>query len=68
MIDLPTCIYLMQAPNQDGLEKLSEDLSANQIDHQLWIEQPEGYPTCLATKPYPKETLRPFFKELKLFK
>lgn len=58
----------MQAPNQDELEKLSKDLSANQIDHKLWIERPEGYPTCLATKPYPKEKLRPFFKKLKLFK
>ncbi|KAK2557886.1 putative peptidyl-tRNA hydrolase PTRHD1 [Acropora cervicornis] len=59
---------VLEAPSQDGLEELSKSLSANQIDHKLWIEQPEGYPTCLATKPYPKATLRPFFKELKLFK
>jgi len=25
------------------------------IAHWLWIEQPEGIPTCLATKPYLKQ-------------
>ena len=60
-------LYL-QAPSQDELEKLSQDLSANQIDHKLWIEQPENYPTCLATKPYPKQQIQSFFKKLKLFK
>ena len=23
--------------------------------HKLWVEQPENFPTCLATKPCPKE-------------
>ena len=23
--------------------------------HNLWVEQPENFPTCLATKPCPKE-------------
>lgn len=61
-------ILYLQAPSQDELEKLSQDLSANQIDHKLWIEQPENYPTCLATKPYPKQQIQSFFKKLKLFK
>jgi len=59
---------VLEATNQDELEKLSKNLSANQIDHKLWIEQPENYPTCLATKPYPKEQIQPFFRKLKLFK
>jgi len=61
-------ILYLQAPSQDELEKLSQDLSANQIDHKLWIEQPENYPTCLATKPYPKQQIQSFFKKLKLLK
>jgi hypothetical protein len=24
--------------------------------HKLWVEQPENFPTCLALKPYPKES------------
>ena len=24
------------------------------VDFKLWNEQPENYPTCLATRPYPK--------------
>lgn len=63
-----TCGLYLQAPSQGELEKLSQDLSANQIDHKLWIEQPENYPTCLATKPYPKQQIQSFFKKLKLFK
>jgi len=59
---------ILEAPGQDELEKLSQNLSANQIDHKLWIEQPENYPTCLATKPYPKQQIQSFFKKLKLFK
>lgn len=62
------CWLYLQAPGQDELEKLSQNLSANQIDHKLWIEQPENYPTCLATKPYPKQQIQSFFKKLKLFK
>lgn len=62
------CGLYLQAPSQGELEKLSQDLSANQIDHKLWIEQPENYPTCLATKPYPKQQIQSFFKKLKLFK
>ena len=62
------CRLYLQAPSQSELEKLSQDLSANQIDHKLWIEQPENYPTCLATKPYPKQQIQSFFKKLKLFK
>jgi hypothetical protein len=35
---------------------------------KVWIEQPEGYPTCLATKPYPKEEVAHHFKKLNLCK
>ncbi|KAM7430334.1 peptidyl-tRNA hydrolase domain-containing protein 1 [Porites harrisoni] len=59
---------VLEASNQEELEKLSQDLTASKIDHKLWVEQPENFPTCLATKPYPKQQIQSFFKKLKLFK
>ena len=61
-------MVFIQASNQEELEKLSQDLTASKIDHKLWVEQPENFPTCLATKPYPKQQIQSFFKKLKLFK
>lgn len=61
-------MVFIQASNQEELEKLSQDLTASKIDHKLWVEQPENFPTCLATKPYPKQQIQLFFKKLKLFK
>ena len=60
--------FLTQAPSQDELEKLSGELTTDEIDHKLWIEQPENIPTCLATKPYPKQQIQSYFKKFKLFK
>ena len=48
--------------------QVSEELSANGMEHRLWIEQPEGYATALATMPYPRGEISPFFKKLKLLK
>lgn len=59
---------VLEAPSQNELKKLSENLSANEIDYKLWIEQPENFPTCLATKPYPKQQIQSYFKKFKLFK
>ncbi|KAL8215656.1 hypothetical protein R6Q57_022493 [Mikania cordata] len=50
------------------LKNLSEKLKSNNIAHKLWIEQTESYPTCLASKPYPKSVVSIFFKKLKLCK
>lgn len=47
---------------------LSEKLKSGGIAHKLWIEQPENFPTCLATKPYPKSIVSSYFKKLKLCK
>lgn len=54
--------------SQSDLVKLSETLAENDINHKLWIEQPENIPTCIATKPYTKSIIEKFFKGLKLFK
>lgn len=38
------------------------------ILHKLWLEQPENYPTCLATKPYRRSEAGAHFKKLQLCK
>ncbi|KAM7268545.1 hypothetical protein ACFE04_010711 [Oxalis oulophora] len=58
----------LEVKGQTQITNLSEKLTAAGIDHKLWIEQPENYPTCLATKPYPKSLVSSFFKKLKLCK
>ena len=38
------------------------------IDHKLWVEQPEGILTALATKPYPKKMVAQYFTSYKTLK
>ncbi|KAK7150986.1 hypothetical protein R3I93_012047 [Phoxinus phoxinus] len=59
---------VLQAPDEASLSTLSSTLREKDIAHKLWMEQPENIPTCLALKPYPKETVQPFLKKFKLFK
>ncbi|XP_060763697.1 putative peptidyl-tRNA hydrolase PTRHD1 [Neoarius graeffei] len=59
---------VLQAADEASLTHLSTTLSDNGIAHKLWMEQPENIPTCLALKPYPKETVQHFVKKFKLFK
>ncbi|CAM8958558.1 unnamed protein product [Rhodiola kirilowii] len=42
--------------------------SMHKVTLELWIEQPENIPTCLATKPYLKSLVSLYFKKLKLCK
>ena len=58
----------MQIDGEEKLRQLSEKLNMEGVLHKLWVEQPENYPTCLATKPYKKEEVQTYFKKLKLFK
>lgn len=59
---------LLLAKDETSLTKLSEILTTNDIDHKLWIEQPENIATCLAVKPYQKADIQKYFKKFKLFK
>ena len=34
----------------------------------IQVEQPENFPTCLATKPYARSVLQPLFKHLRLLR
>lgn len=54
--------------NEEDLQKMHHKLTENGVDHKLWIEQPENFPTCLALRPYPKDQVQKYFKKLKLFK
>ncbi|KAB2077659.1 hypothetical protein ES319_A06G114200v1 [Gossypium barbadense] len=58
----------LEVKGETQILNLSEKLLAAGIAHKLWIEHPENFPTCLATKPYPKSMVSPFFKKLKLCK
>ncbi|XP_062108016.1 uncharacterized protein LOC133818921 [Humulus lupulus] len=58
----------LEVKGETQILNLSEKLSAGGIAHKLWIEQPENFPTCLATKPYPKSIVSSYFKKLKLCK
>ncbi|PIK50033.1 putative peptidyl-tRNA hydrolase PTRHD1 isoform X1 [Apostichopus japonicus] len=51
---------VLEAKNEESLRGLAEKLHEGNVDHKLWIEQPENYATCLAVKPYPKEDTKIF--------
>ena len=59
---------MLEATGEAQLRDLATKLEAAGILHKLWIEQPEDFPTCLATAPYPKGTVAPLVKKLKLCK
>lgn len=59
---------ILEAPNEATLRQLAEKLTESGIEHKLWVEQPEDFPTCLAVKPYPKTEVQKHFKKLKLYK
>ncbi|KAM7396000.1 hypothetical protein PAMA_007332 [Pampus argenteus] len=59
---------VLAAPDEAALSGLSEKLTQAGVSHKLWIEQPENIPTCLALKPYPRETVQPLLRKFKLFK
>ena len=57
-----------QVPDEAELKVLAGSLEKEGLHFKLWMEQPEGFPTCLATKPYPKSLVQKHFKKLRLFK
>lgn len=58
----------MQAPNEESLKSLDKLLTENNIEHKIWIEQPENIPTCIALKPCRKDRVFLYVKKLKLYK
>ena len=54
--------------NEEGLIDLHNTLESAGIIHKMWIEQPENVGVCIALKPYNKEDVQNYFKDLKLFR
>ncbi|XP_004473270.3 putative peptidyl-tRNA hydrolase PTRHD1 [Dasypus novemcinctus] len=59
---------VLEAPNENTLKELAETLQQKNIDHMLWLEQPENIATCIALRPYPKEEVNQYLKKFRLFK
>ncbi|XP_033343711.1 putative peptidyl-tRNA hydrolase PTRHD1 isoform X1 [Bombus vosnesenskii] len=59
---------VLEIPDETSLNNLCLTLTNENIDHKVWIEQPDNIPTCLATKPYPKDKVKSYFKKYKLLK
>ncbi|XP_062370552.1 putative peptidyl-tRNA hydrolase PTRHD1 [Cinclus cinclus] len=59
---------VLEAPDERSLLSLSERLQREELDHRLWWERPDGIPTALALRPYPKNRLRPILRNLGLLR
>ncbi|XP_036118441.1 putative peptidyl-tRNA hydrolase PTRHD1 [Molossus molossus] len=59
---------VLEAPDETTLKELAETLRQKNIDHMLWLEQPENVATCLALRPYLKEEVNQYLKKFRLFK
>ena len=64
--NLTTCV--LGIDNEEKLKQLVTRLQSGQIQHHLWIEQPENMAVSLATAPGLKSHLAPYFKGLKLLR
>lgn len=59
---------VLEAADESTLKELAETLQQSNIDHMLWLEQPENIATCIALRPYPKEEVNQYLKKYQLFK
>ncbi|XP_008846888.1 putative peptidyl-tRNA hydrolase PTRHD1 [Nannospalax galili] len=59
---------VLEAPDESTLKELTGTLQEKNIDHMLWLEQPEDIATCIALRPYPKEEVSQYLKKFRLFK
>ncbi|CAJ0602861.1 unnamed protein product [Cylicocyclus nassatus] len=51
--------------SEEELRKVEERLKGKELDFKTWIE--DGFPVCIALKPYPKDQVKNAVKGLKLF-
>ncbi|XP_074845134.1 putative peptidyl-tRNA hydrolase PTRHD1 [Carettochelys insculpta] len=59
---------VLEALDEGALTMLAETLKEHNVDHKVWIEQPENIATCIALRPYPKEEVHQHLKKFKLLK
>ncbi|KAM4787015.1 putative peptidyl-tRNA hydrolase PTRHD1 [Cyanocitta cristata] len=57
---------VLEAPDEASLVDLARILREKGVEHRLWLEQPEGIPTCLALRPYPKDRLQRHLRNFQL--
>ena len=57
---------VLEATGEAQLREVAAALEAAGVVHKLWVEQPEDFPTALATAPAPKGRVAPLVKKLKL--
>ena len=72
-VSISVCVleYLqvvLEVKGEAQLVNLSKKLADAGIDHHMWMEQPENFPTCLATRPQRKSQVHQYFKKLRLFR
>lgn len=56
------------ALSEEDVRGVADKLAAAGVGHKLWVEQPEGIPTAVATKPAKRRDLQPFFGAFKLYR
>ncbi|OXA58701.1 Splicing factor 3B subunit 6 [Folsomia candida] len=59
---------VLQASDLEALTNLATKLREHKIDHKAWLEQPENILTCIALKPYPKDEVKEFVQQFKLYR
>jgi peptidyl-tRNA hydrolase len=59
---------VLEVKGETQLTNLAQKLTEAGVAHKLWVEQPENFPTCLATAPQLKSQVQQYFKKLKLCK
>lgn len=64
----PFLQVVLEVKGEIQLNNLAKKLEGEGVLHKVWVEQPEAYPTALATKPYPKSSISHHFKKFKLCK
>ncbi|XP_071276139.1 putative peptidyl-tRNA hydrolase PTRHD1 [Agelaius tricolor] len=59
---------VLEAPDENSLLGLAQLLREKGLEHKMWVEKPEGIPTGLALRPYPKGLVQPHLSDFKLLK
>ena len=59
---------VLAAESENALRGCASALEDAQIPFKLWVEQPEGVPTCIATKPCPRGVVRAVMAAFKLLR
>ena len=68
LCDLLCMQVVLEIKGEEQLLNLASKLQEAGVRHKLWVEQPENFPTCLATAPLEKDSIQQHFKRLKLCK